>query len=129
MPTKRYGSALKQLIERYGEDTSLLRALQLESAPKPGRPSIPVEGAKGIYMLVELAVDAGYGVRPACRLFDDFFGLGFGEDRVRYRYFTGEKICRPLLKKHRKPILEWYAENYSDWAEHIRAKSPNITIG
>jgi hypothetical protein len=93
MPTKRYIGPLKRLIERYGEDASLSEALQRESNPKPGAPPKPVEGAKDIYMLVEQAVDAGYGVKPACRLIDDFFGLGLGEDWVRNRYRVGKRIC------------------------------------
>jgi hypothetical protein len=118
--TRRYVKELMRLIERYGEDVSLSQALQLESNPKSGRPPRPMKAAEQIYMLVELAIDAGYKVKTACRLLDDFFGLKLGEDWVRNRYYAAEKIYAPLIKKHRVHVLEWYAAKFPDWVKRVR---------
>jgi hypothetical protein len=126
---KRYTSELKRLIERYGADTSLQGALDRESNPKPGAPRVSINSIEECYMLVELAVQAGYQLRPACRLFDDFFRINLGEDWVRNRYYSGQRRFKPTMRKHRTAILEWHAQKFSDWTKHIRAVSGAKSIG
>jgi hypothetical protein len=136
---------LRYCLEQFG-DVSLSEAL--ERVGRPGRPPLPPNWVRDVYIFVEIARDAGYRVKPGCDLLSDFLRSGrsgrrdFPTEFLRNSYRSGEKQIGRIVQEHRAEILKSYGSYprtdgvglksaHKDWREYLRtheAKKPKRTL-
>lgn len=88
----------------------------------------PTQDFHWIYQCVELAKEAGYNERQACKLLSNFFPSRHGEPdlseeflRNNYRAYRGRH--GRIIDQHRAEHLKDFAAKHLLWVEHLQ-KNP-----